>query len=54
MAGQSTVKVDVKILDALVANIANRDWQAVEAVGNQVREILEDEGFIKTHRKIKK
>jgi|WetSurSiteA1Bulk_404760.scaffolds.fasta_scaffold591675_1 hypothetical protein len=51
MGKEESIKIPVSTLDSLLANIANKNWSAVEAIGNTIREMAEDQDkeHFKTH-----
>jgi hypothetical protein len=52
MSKEDSIKIPVSTLDSLLANIANKNWAGVEAIGNTVRKLAEDQkpDHWKTHR----
>jgi hypothetical protein len=52
MGKEDVIKVPVSTLDSLLANIANKNWSAVENIGATVRKLAEDQkpDHWKTHR----
>lgn len=49
------IAVPLETMDALLANILNRNWHAVESIGQTLRELAEDQApdRFKSHRNVK-